>query len=1303
MLDMSLILSVLQHMLVSFQVDSAYVDPEESISKKEHDPETTTSGKPRHELGNVIDDMYTDVPKPEEDRGVVSVGAHIEVFDETEQDSTTGTPDVTINDPSNSKEDPVSVSLNDSDLYNKMHTKQNPGGYEGTTSTTFSLSSVVVSTPLVTSSSTKLRKGSTPKKISITAGDGQKYIKSGEENDDPVTDSNSSKQSARIILPPNVRSNGSPIVSSKLRTVTPDNVSCGNKVKIKRAGPIIVRTIGPRTVRNISVSKSAVDADPAGPILITREMDDGRMLDPVRARDVTTPQKSTTKKILVDAPASSRITLQDNEQGDLATSDNRPVASQENFENFHSCNDEVLITRQLDDELAASENIITTDENKCVIEITGKIANRKAVSEVDGPSHDIQDGSNRSCCFCRSVLSREDRITYLPLNKPLPSSLVDPISLLHCLGISSPVLSVAPTIDNATVILCHQCYSLVSDGDLVYQRLLSVTSEMRQHWPESESGEILNVPLGFNSNKKALKAQMCEGVQNIQPLQSYPSTKRKCRPILPKPSMAQESLSMRSSDIGNVEVRIKQEPSNYKMRICGFCGMDLYGEEDWRLHSAAVHRVEQKWRMFNVQPTLKTLLAKEIQRSTLRQRGDKQNWRCGKASTRKCIACSRDFSLRDEFVEHLRHYHNMVIDEEFLSYVSEDADVMEWSNSCQSGITDSPVQVKCEGVCIEQERTRSPISGMVEDVSIHGCNPLVCESKGEQNIINNPKEEVKETLQVDALPAPDDCHNYIGTHGNKGTTAHNTGSSKKFQGPTWCCRLCGNLYSSKMDLDKHKHSEHPGSVRIIKKRRIDDDDSKSSPADIHSIPLILRSKTKVNCRLCSKGFDSQEALNSHIDTCHENSVVILEKDGCGGVIDHRLDMSKALDSLEEHEQEAEILEPQGMTLKKRPDRTRNFVCNSCGDAFVNRLLLVKHKRSVHGDVCGVGGANGLVMVECEICGRRLHGIGSLRHHLSKAHNRSHRPPLKHRCKMCIYHSRTRNQLEKHMQEKHGVSVLPPVECKDCGKMYNAKYIDIHIANIHENQRKYSCNFCAMKFNIKSSLKCHISYEHANNKWHCDKCNTEFDKYHKLRQHRIYVHSTKLFPCSECGKTYKRKSDLTTHGKRRHQERIPCECTYCPKAYTDQKKLRTHLIKKHGVAWEDTLSKSYARHQRENNCLRRRQVRNSRTSQNAAHSEEASGTEIQQNQYEFEKHEDLYYEQEQGDGFYKEQYLQDHPHQNYQVRHCAQLGEGTITTYEGADIGTLEDQREYNVVQVNEASESLTNVADISYIILEETQ
>ncbi|KAG7161403.1 uncharacterized protein LOC121875175 [Homarus americanus] len=1277
-----------------------------------------SSRKSKNEEENDMVDIHVNVPsEPEQNSRAVVTEAHIVRPSEGEHDSTTSITGICISDIGNTKEELVTININDTIPNDTSSGKQNHASSDGNMSgaiTTSTGSRVILSSPLITAASTKVKNVFTHKMKNTVASDGRKYVSSNRRNGTSVFN----KQNVRNIVPRNLQSNESPVVSSKLHSVCADDASSSNNVKIKRTGSVVVRTISPRTIRNVpasySSSKTGFYVDPLGTILITREMDDGRFCGSAQAK-VPTVQCTKLDKLLSSTP-----TLQSNlqviEHHGLRNSDGKPSTSQDSFiENSStrsSCNDDILISRQLDDELADKDDDddIAEANNTVAMEITKKISSSETVGQINNVYNDVQVGGDQRCCFCRSVLTREERITCMALSKPLPSSLLDPISLLHCLGITSPLPACRPSLDSSSIIVCQQCYSLVSDGDVVYQQLLSITSHMRQLWPKN-IGDIIPAAFGSDSNKVCLKMNQIE--KTSQNMQLSPKSSKKYGLILPKPIMAGESPVVPSGTTEKVpKVRVKQKPSSNKMRICGFCGMDLYGDDDWNLHQVAVHRIERKWQWFNLQPTLKTLLAKEIQHSNMRQSCEvlTPNLKCEKNNICKCTACSTEFSMRDELVEHLRHYHNMVIDEEFLSSILEDTDTMDWSNDRQGTVVENPVQIKSEMMWDEHGRARSSVSDVERDDDVYDNDTGAYEGVRKHVIINNVKKKKNHIHTEDqALPAPDECHNYIGACGNKGSLMYKTESSEKNQNTELHCKICAKLYKTQMDLDKHEQLEHPRSVRTNKK--IDKENNlQTSLGDGHSLPMLLRARTKVTCKLCNQVCDSFVDLNNHIDSCHENSVVILEGDGYGGVIDRRLEMSLALGSDAEHIQKGAEGPELQVNVTKGPEKSRSFMCKSCGETFVNRLLLVRHKRSAHGDVCGVGGANGLVMVECELCGRRLHGIGSLRLHMSKVHKRSQKPPLKHRCKMCIYHSRTRNQLEKHMQEKHGLNVLPPVECKECGKMYSAKYIDIHIANMHENQKKFSCNFCSMKFNIKSSLKCHISYEHANNKWQCDKCHIQFEKYHQLRQHKIYVHSTKIYPCQQCGKTFKRKSDVTEHGKRRHQEKVPSECNYCTKVYADRKKLRTHLIKKHGVAWEDTLSKSYARHQRENNCLRKRQPRNSRMPRNLSCDEEVGGIEIQQDieiqqgQYEFDHNgQQVHYEQQQnGEGFYEEQYQHDDPHQNFQEQHCMQLEEGTITTYEGANIGTLEDEQEYNVVQVTEGTEDITNVASISYIILEES-
>ncbi|XP_045598589.2 uncharacterized protein [Procambarus clarkii] len=1260
-------------------------DPQDTFSKTYKGTESLMAckhsdvhGKDEQELENPILDAQVDASsKYEQNSGTIGDEIQFDAPAGPEQNPGLSIANICIGDFSNSKKDLVTININDSYSTETFSCKQKFGSSDGI------LPHIIVSSPLDTTFTTKAKQDFTTKSQSIIVADDCKHIGSAMINVASV----SIKQSSINVMPLAVPGGGSPLVSSKLQNNDHDKASSCPKVKIKKTGSVVVRTIAPRTIRNISAkcssSKNGACDEPSGTILITREMNEGRTNGSSKVRGFPTAQ-------IANKPL--QIKLKVNDRLNLSTLDNEPSTNQEHVikNSSHSiCNDDVLISRQLDDD---GDNNITG--------VTRRMTNSKTPSDIVDSHSEIQDGSSHNCGFCRCRLKRAEGNTSLALDKPLPSSLLDPISLLQCLGISSPLYASGITKNNLSIVVCQQCCTLVSDGDVVYQQLLSVISQMRELWPTNDS-EILMVPVDSNGSDNALKANYESQSLKKTPVQSSQNVYKSCKSILPKPNMSKENDSLTSYVDGKVhKVKFKQELSNNKMRICGFCGMDLYGEGDWNLHQSAVHRVEKKWRLFNLQPTLKTLLAKEIEQVSMREREDsRQNWKSENINTRKCPACSRTFSVSEELVQHLRNYHNMVIDEEFLCHISEDANVMDWSNSTETHMVENSIKLKTEGMWDDHTGVQNSESDAVFGCTLTDNDTPVCEGLEEQGIITTVKGEITNiNTEDDALSVPDDSQNYIGANENKefSIQVFKKENSKIDCSTEFCCRVCAESFTSLVDLEKHECLEHSESVKVNKHKIGEECKVQTTFSGIDSLPMILRAKTKVRCKLCNQICDSPEDLNNHIDTCHENSVVILEDDGYGGVIDHRLELSKALGSDLEHVQKgSEAPKLQLNASKKKTEKKKKIVCNLCGDIFLNRLLLVRHKRSSHGDVYGVGGVNGLVMVECDLCGRRLHGIGSLRLHLSKVHNRSQKPPLKHRCKMCIFHSKTRNQLEKHMQEKHGLSVLPPVECKVCGKMYSAKYIDIHIANMHENQKKFSCNFCAMKFNIKSSLKCHISYEHANNKWSCDMCHIEFEKYHQLRQHRIYVHSTQVYSCPQCGKTFKRKSDMTEHGKRRHMEKIMSECTYCAKAYSDRKKLRSHLIKKHGVAWEDTLSKSYARHQRENNCLRKHQPRNSKiVSQSLTYNGETVGIEIVPSQYDLEDSGEYIHSEEEQQG--------DDRREVHQVQHTTQKQEKIITTYAGASIEMMESQEKFKVVQVTEGSKNMTDMANICYIVLEET-
>lgn len=1016
------------------------------------------------------------------------------------------------------------------------------------------------------------------------------------------------------------------------------------------AAPIIYNTN-----TRYSLRKSGKYFDPSGTKLISRDRRNGNACNASKARAFSPPQ-NTNKHLPCSKVSQANIKV---DKQNLTNLDNEHSSSQGSFTD----NEEDLISNEPDlndvDSSTASKN---------------KMSKRgiKTVGKINNAYYKTQDGNRHNCCFCSHMLKKDEENTCLALNKPLPSSLLDITSLLKCLGISSPLPSSGSTKRNSSIVLCQYCYSLVSEGDKVYKKLLSVTSNMKQLWSDND-GENLTAPFSLNENDRSLK-----------------NTQGKCRPILTFPNMVKESHPVSSNVDGKMqELILKQQCSNNKMRICEFCRMDLYGR-DWNLHQTAVHRVERKWRWYYLQPILKMLLAKEIHGVNKRQGEDSANGKYEKTNTRKCTACSKTFSLRDEFVDHLQHYHNMVIDEEFLSYIidedfwsyiSDDAGFMDWSNNGDRENIENPIEIKSEVMSDDQDGGKSSASDIAHTNSIQDNDTINCKDAGKQDILHNGKgEKPHRNGESSALPVSDDCHNYIGTNGNKLTIMPHKDNFRKESRTDLCCRICTQSFMRQVDLEKHEQLHHPESVNESKTMRVKGH-LKTSHGVNHLLP-INSTKTKVSCKLCDKICDNAEDLNNHRDTCHENTVAL--QDHYGGDNDNVVEMSKTINlDVDNVNKESKF------ALKQKPNKIQSFKCNMCGDTFENRIMLVKHKRSCHAFE-----ENCLEIMECDICGRKLHGIQYLHLHMSQVHNKPYNPPLQHQCNMCIHHCRTLNQLEEHLQEKHGVNMLPPVKCKEHGEMQSDKDIDIHIC---KNQKKMSSSFCAMQFKTKSSLEHHISDEHENKKWQCDKCHTEFEKYHLLQQHNMYIHSAKNYQCSQCEKSFKRKSDMISHGKNVHKK-ILSECTYCLKDFPDHKRLRTHIIRKHSTSWEVTPSKNYARHQQENSCMHKQQPRCSNTSPNSTF-EETEKMEVQENKHNLEHTgEHVHYEKEQKENP-SEQYQDSGPHEISQEQ-LTPVEETVVTEYEEVGVEALENPQEYNMVEVIEGTENVADIANICYIIVE---
>lgn len=162
--------------------------------------------------------------------------------------------------------------------------------------------------------------------------------------------------------------------------------------------------------------------------------------------------------------------------------------------------------------------------------------------------------------------------------------------------------------------------------------------------------------------------------------------------------------------------------------------------------------------------------------------------------------------------------------------------------------------------------------------------------------------------------------------------------------------------------------------------------------------------------------------------------------------------------------------------------------------------------------------------------------------------------------------------------------------------------------------------------------------------------------------------------------------------------VPTQCPKCPNSYLDRKKLRTHLMRKHGVPWEDTISRRFARIQQESNCLRARP--------GVIHPDSSSVISKNSKNLRILTQENPE-AQQQGDAADPSDGIHHYSHEEDGEGGRGGGGGGeeragveVVEAVGSSHVEALAEEAGYNIVEVTEAPGDLHAMGDISYIILQ---
>ncbi|NWU76196.1 ZN142 protein, partial [Onychorhynchus coronatus] len=278
----------------------------------------------------------------------------------------------------------------------------------------------------------------------------------------------------------------------------------------------------------------------------------------------------------------------------------------------------------------------------------------------------------------------------------------------------------------------------------------------------------------------------------------------------------------------------------------------------------------------------------------------------------------------------------------------------------------------------------------------------------------------------------------------------------------------------------------------------------------------------------------------------------------------------------------------------------NFACSRCEARFSSETALKQHVLRRHEEKVSYG---------CPRCGFVCHSEATLKCHVQKQHPHlecstcketfttrealeEHRTQhFSHRCELCSFAAKERQQLVRHYMESHEPAAPQdkPLHCPFCDfachhqlvfdqhmkghggtRVYkcsdceyttkNRQKITWHI-RIHTGEKPYKCHLCKYACADPSRLKYHMRIHKEERKYLCPDCGYKCKWVNQLKYHMTKHTGLKPYRCDECEYCTNRADALRVHKETRHQEARSFICEQCGKAFKTRFLLKTHL-KKH---------------------------------------------------------------------------------------------------------------------------------------------
>ncbi|NXN52782.1 ZN142 protein, partial [Rynchops niger] len=323
----------------------------------------------------------------------------------------------------------------------------------------------------------------------------------------------------------------------------------------------------------------------------------------------------------------------------------------------------------------------------------------------------------------------------------------------------------------------------------------------------------------------------------------------------------------------------------------------------------------------------------------------------------------------------------------------------------------------------------------------------------------------------------------------------------------------------------------------------------NSKLRIHRLRVHEKTPTHF-CPLCDYSSYLQNDITRHVNSCHRGELNF----GCSRC-EARFSSETALKQhvLRRHEEKVAYGCPRcgfvchsEATLKCHVQKQHpHLECSTCKETFATREALEEHKTQHFSH-------------RCEVCSFAAKERQQLVRHYVESHEPATPQDKPLRCPFCDFTCCHQLVFDQHMKGHGGTRVY---KCSDCEyTTKNRQKITWHI-RIHTGEKPYKCHLCKYACADPSRLKYHMRIHKEERKYLCPDCGYKCKWVNQLKYHMTKHTGLKPYRCDECEYRTNRADALRVHKETRHREARSFICEQCGKAFKTRFLLKTHL-KKH---------------------------------------------------------------------------------------------------------------------------------------------